>query len=144
MHREHLLNCRYRTTKLEELALQRYNVAIPSRLLISRNKPLMVPTANINRLASLNAIVSSPTGHRHRRSCIRWQLHFQVEAIPVCSNGIFVRLKVPANADFTISADVLRIRRRDVAAGNGCDVDTLPAWLCGREATDVCVDPIAD
>jgi hypothetical protein len=104
----------------------------------------MVPTANINRLASLNAIVSSPTGHRHRRSCIRWQLHFQVEAIPVCSNGIFVRLKVPANADFTISADVLRIRRRDVAAGNGCDVDTLPAWLCGREATDVCVDPIAD
>lgn len=120
------------------------NDAIRLWILISRNEPLVVPTTNIDRLAGLNAIVSSSTWDRYCCSRIRWQLHFQMEAIPVCSNGVFVRLKIPADTDFAVSADILRIRRGDIAAGNGCDLDTLPAWLRRREATDVCVNPVAD
>ena len=91
----------------------------------------MVPTSDIDRLAGLNAVVSSSTGHSDCCSRVRRHLHFQVEAIPVCSNGVFVRLEIPADADFAVPADILRVRRSDVAAGDGRDVDTLPARLRG-------------
>jgi hypothetical protein len=104
----------------------------------------MIPATNINRLASLNTTVSSPARYSHSRSSIRRQLDFQVEAIPVNSNCIFVGFKVPAYADFAVPADVLRVRGRDVSAGDGSDFDALPAWLGGREAADVGVDPVAD
>ena len=62
----------------------------------------------------------------------------------MCSDGVLVGLEVPADMDFAVSADVLRVGGGDVAAGDGCNVDTLPAWLRGRESTDVCVDPVTD
>jgi hypothetical protein len=98
----------------------------------------------MNRIAGLNTTVSSPARYGHSRSSIRRQLHFQVEAIPVSRNCILVELEAPAYADFAVAANVLRVRGRDVSTGDGSDFHALPAWLGGREATDVSVDPVAD
>jgi hypothetical protein len=104
----------------------------------------MIPATKINRLASLNTTVSSPARYTHIRSSIRRQLDFQVEAVPVSRNRILIGFKVPAYADFAVAANILRVRGRDVSAGDGSDFDALPAWFCWREAADVGVDPVAD
>jgi hypothetical protein len=89
----------------------------------------MISTANINRVTGLNSILPSPTRHRYCCSSVWWQLHLQMEAVSVCSDGVVVGLEVPTHTDFAVQADILRIRRGDVATRYGCDVDTLPARL---------------
>lgn len=106
--------------------------------------PLVVPTAHINRLANLNAILPSTARHRDCRSRVGRQLHFEMETVPVRRDLILVRLKVPSYADFAVRTDVFRIGVSDVTAWDGSDKSALPARLGGREAADVGMDPVGD